>query len=186
MISKKIKDITEEEIVSALLRRDRDAVGILYDKYSAFLFGIISRIVHSAEIAEDLLQEVFVRVWENIKGYDSSKSKLITWMANISRNLAIDKIRSKEYKNSLQNQDIDNFVNVIEASGSGGFNPDHVGIKELLEKLNPEQQKLIDLVYFKGYTQSDAAKELNIPLGTVKTRLRAAIGVLRKVFNVSE
>lgn len=158
---------------------------MLYDKYSAFLFGIICRIVRSNEIAEDLLQEVFVRVWENIKGYDSSKSKLITWMANISRNLAIDKIRSKEYKNSMQNQDIDNYVNVIEDGSSGGFNPDHVGLKELLEELSPEQQKLIDLVYFRGYTQSDAAKELNIPLGTLKTRLRAAIGVLRKIFKVS-
>jgi RNA polymerase sigma-70 factor (ECF subfamily) len=103
-------------------------------------------------------------------------------MANIARNLAIDKIRSKEYKNQLQNQDISDYVNIIEDSSSSGFNPEHIGVKEMLEKLQPEHRILVDLVYFQGYTQADAAKELGIPLGTVKTRIRSAINILREFF----
>ena len=180
--TKRLNEITEEEIVSALIAKDRNAVGVLYDKYSSFLFGIIQRIVHSDEIAEDLLQEAFVRIWQNISGYDRNKAKLITWMANICRNLAIDKIRSKDYKNTLQNQDIENYVNLIEDNAGSGFNPDNIGVKEMLEKLTPEQRVIIDMVYFKGFTQNDAAKELGIPLGTVKTRIRAAVNHLRSIF----
>lgn len=182
MLNKRLKDITEEEIVSALIKKDRDAVGILYDKYSSFLFGLIHRIVHSEEVAEDVLQEAFVKIWQNISGYDVSKAKLITWMANICRNLAIDKIRSKDYKNTQQNQDIENYVNLIEDDRSGSFNPEHIGVKEMLEKLTPEQRAIIELVYFKGYTQNDASKELAIPLGTVKTRIRSAINTLRSLY----
>jgi RNA polymerase sigma-70 factor (ECF subfamily) len=182
LLNRKPKDITEEELISALKSKDREAVAILYDRYSSFLFGLINRIVHSEQIAEDLLQEVFVRIWKNINSYDSTKAKLVTWMANIARNLSIDKIRSKEYKNSLQNHDIADYVNIIKDSGSGSFNPEHIGVKEMLDKLEPEYRKLIDLVYFKGYTQADAAKELGIPLGTVKTRIRTAIIKLREIF----
>lgn len=185
MLSKRLKDVTEDEIISALKSKDRNAVGLLYDKYSSFLFGLIHKIVHSEEVAEDVLQEAFVKIWKNIATYDKSKAKLITWMANICRNLAIDKIRSKEYKNTQQNQDIENYVNSIEDDSGGAFNPEHIGVKEMLDKLVPEQKILLELVYFKGYTQSDAAKELNIPLGTVKTRIRAAINHLRSVFRTT-
>jgi RNA polymerase sigma-70 factor (ECF subfamily) len=140
---------------------------------------LIYRIVHSQGIAEDLLQEVFVKIWSNISSYDSAKAKLVTWMANIARNLAIDKIRSKDYKNALENRDIWDFVNIIEAPG---INTDQIGVKEMLNSLTDEQRKLIDIIYFEGYTQADAAKELGIPLGTVKTRLRAAILKLREIY----
>jgi len=179
LLNKRPKDITEDELISALKAKNREAVGILYDRYSGFLFGLIHRIVHSEQTAEDILQEVFVKIWKNIDSYDSAKAKLVTWMAIIARNLSIDKIRSKEYKNALQNHDIEDYVNNIEDSA---FNPDHIGVKEMLEKLGPEYKKIIDLVYFKGYTQADAAKELGIPLGTVKTRIRSAILKLREIY----
>lgn len=183
-MSRNLKEITEKEIIDALRSGRRDAVGILYDKYSSLLYGIIYRIVHSDEIAEDLLQEVFVKVWKNIQNYDESKAKLVTWMGNIARNLAIDKIRSKDYKNSLQNQDIADFVNIIEDNpGAEEFNPDFIGVKEMLDKLQPEHKVLVDLIYFGGLTQADAAKKLGIPLGTVKTRIRSAINNLRRIFS---
>jgi RNA polymerase sigma factor (sigma-70 family) len=181
-LRKRLQDITEEEIVSALKNRNRDAMGIVYDKYSSFLFGLIFKIVHSEEIAEDILQEVYVKIWKNIDSFDSKKAKFITWIANITRNLSIDKIRSKEYKNQLQNHDIEDYVNIIEDSSASGFNPEHIGVREMLEKLQPEQKALIDLVYFQGYTQADAAEKLGIPLGTVKTRIRSAINNLREIF----
>ena len=182
MIKRKLKDITDEELVSSLISKDRDAMGILYDKYSGFLFGVISRIIQNESTAEDVLQEAFVKIWKNILSYDQNKGKLITWMANISRNLAIDKIRSKGYKNSKQNQDIENYVNIIEDKRNDTFKPENIGVREMLEKLLPEQKIIIDMVYFQGYTQSDVSEKLGIPLGTVKTRIRSAISHLRKLF----
>ena len=177
----KLQEITEEQLTAALKNKNRDAVGILYDKYSSLLFGIIARIVKSDETAEDLLQEVFVKVWKNIDSYDSRKAKLVTWMGNIARNLAIDKIRSKDYKNSQQNHDIEDYVSIIEDSPSG-FNPDNIGVKEMLEKLTEEHRILIDMVYFQGYTQAETSEKLGIPLGTVKTRIRSAINNLRNIY----
>ncbi|HMT10224.1 MAG TPA: sigma-70 family RNA polymerase sigma factor [Ignavibacteria bacterium] len=154
----------------------------MYDKYSAFLYGIIVRIVHSEETAEDVMQEVFVKIWKNIGSFDPEKAKLVTWIGNIARNLAIDKIRSKEYKNSLQNHDIEDYVNIIEESPSSAFNPEHIGVKEMLEKLTPEHRVLIDMVYFQGYTQAEVSVKLGIPLGTVKTRIRSALINLRNIY----
>ena len=178
----RLQEITEEQIVAALKQKSRDAVGILYDKYSSLLFGIIARIVKSDETAEDLLQEVFVKVWKNIDSYDPAKAKLVTWMGNIARNLAIDKIRSKDYKNSQQNHDIEDYVNTIEENPSSSFNPDHIGVKEMIEKLAPEHRILIDMVYFQGFTQAETAEKLGVPLGTVKTRIRTAINNLRDIY----
>ncbi len=182
MLRKKTADLTEDDIVSALKSKERDAMGIIYDRYSSFLYGLIYKIVHSEEIAEDVLQEAFVKIWKNIDSYDNKKAKFITWIANITRNLSIDKIRSKEYKNQLQNHDIADYVNIIEESPDIGFNPDFIGVKEMIQKLQPEQKVLIELVYFQGYTQADAAEKLGIPLGTVKTRIRSAINNLRGIF----
>ncbi len=178
----KLQEITEEQLTAALKSKNRDAVGILYDKYSSLLFGIIARIVKSDETAEDLLQEVFVKIWKNIDSYDPAKAKLVTWMGNIARNLAIDKIRSKDYKKSKQNHDIEDYVNIIEESPSSGFNPEHIGVKEMIDILTPEHRVLIELVYFQGYTQAETSEKLGIPLGTVKTRIRSAINNLRNIY----
>ncbi|HXI01069.1 MAG TPA: sigma-70 family RNA polymerase sigma factor [Sphingobacteriaceae bacterium] len=181
-LKRKIK-LTESELLTALEGRERIASEALYDMYSASLYGVIHRIIQSEEIAEDLLQDTFVKIWNSFPSFDSSKGRLFTWMVNIARNLAIDKIRSKEFRNQSKNQDIENSVNSIDTYKATFINPDTVGVKELVEKLKPEQKTILDLVYFKGYTHVEASEELGIPLGTVKTRLRMAILSLRGYFN---
>ena len=104
-------------------------------------------------------------------------------MVNIARNLSIDKIRSKDFRNQNKNQDIENTVNSIDEQKNTVYKPELLGIKDLVETLRPEQKLILDLVYFKGYTHVETANELGIPLGTVKTRLRMAIQELRKHFN---
>jgi RNA polymerase sigma factor (sigma-70 family) len=175
--------IEEEELVRLLSTQDKKAVGILYDNYSTALYGVIHRIVQSEEIAEDTLQEAFVKIWKTFGMYDSSKGRLFTWIMNIARNLAIDKVRSKDFINSSKNQSIDNIVSFIDLDNNHVPNPDTIGIRELLKKLTPEQKMIIDLLYFKGYTQAEVAEKLNMPLGTVKTRTRLAINTLRKEFD---
>lgn len=181
-LAKKIS-LTEEELVSALKGRDSIAIQALYDMYSGALLGVISRIIQHTEVAEDLLQETFIKIWNSTGSYDPSKGRLFTWMINIARNLAIDKLRSKDFKNSGKNQDIENNVDFIDAQKEITFNADALGVKDLVSTLKPEFNAVLDMVYFKGYTHVEAAEELNLPLGTVKTRIRMAILELRKNFN---
>lgn len=180
--TKKIS-LSEEELVNALKKQETIAIKALYDMYSGALLGVISRIVIHSEVAEDLLQETFVKIWNSAPSYDSSKGRLFTWMMNIARNLSIDKLRSKDFKNSNKNQDIENNVDFIDEQKKVTFNADTLGLKELVTQLKPEFKNVLDMVYFKGYTHVEAAEELNLPLGTVKTRVRMAILALRKNFN---
>ena len=163
--------------------QDTLAIQALYDMYSVALLGVISRVIQHTEVAEDLLQETFIKIWNSAGSYDNSKGRLFTWMMNIARNLSIDKLRSKDFKNSNKNQDIENNVDFIDAQKEITFNADLLGIKDLVTSLKPEFKTVLDLVYFKGYTHVEAAEELELPLGTVKTRIRMGIMELRKNFN---
>jgi RNA polymerase sigma factor (sigma-70 family) len=174
--------ISEEELISLLVGRDMKGMEILYDNYSAALYGIIYRIIQNDKIAEDVLQDAFLKIWNNFSQYDSSKGRLFTWMVNIARNQAIDKVRSKDFVNHSKNQQLDKTVSFIDTSRQFSYNPDTIGIKEMVNKLDAEYRQIIDLIFFEGYSQSEAAEKLNIPLGTVKTRSRAAIMKLRQQF----
>ncbi|MFD2247964.1 RNA polymerase sigma factor [Pontibacter ruber] len=172
--------ITEEALVARLRSRDSSVVSVLYDMYSPALYGVVLQIVKVEEIAEDVLQDAFVKIWGSFDRYDESKGRLFTWMINICRNLAIDKIRSKEYR-------MRGSMDGLEYNGQVGFateafNPEHIDIREVLEKLNPDQKQIIDLMYFEGLTQSEIAENYNIPLGTVKTRARSAVKFLSRLF----
>lgn len=151
--------------------------------YSGALFGVISRIILQTEVAEDVLQETFMKIWKSSDSYDAGKGRLFTWMMNIARNLAIDKLRSKDFKNANKNQDIENNVDFIDSQKEVTFNADAIGLKDMVTSLKPEFNLVLDMVYFKGYTHVEAAEELDLPLGTVKTRIRMAIMELRKNFN---
>jgi len=175
------KILPEDELVGLIKNEPSTGIAHLYDQYSPALFGIITKIVEEQETAEDLLQEVFVKIWKNIQSYDKSKGKLFTWMLNIARNSAIDKLRSKDYQKSDKVQSIDKSVYNINKTHSITNNIDHIGLAKFVEQLKPEHQTIIDLLYFKGYTQSEAAEELAIPLGTVKTRVKIAITQLKKI-----
>jgi RNA polymerase sigma factor (sigma-70 family) len=175
--------LSEEELILALRRREKVAAEALYDMYSAALFGVISRIVNDEATAEDVLQETFIKIWNSFSGYSAERGRLFTWMINIARNLAIDKVRSKDFKNQSKNQELENNVTFIDEQKNTVYNPDLLGLKDLVGTLRPEQKLILDLIYFKGYTHVEAAEELGIPLGTVKTRLRMAIQQLRTHFN---
>jgi RNA polymerase sigma factor (sigma-70 family) len=173
--------LPEEELVKRLSNRDKQAFSYLYDNYSSALYGVIFRIVQDEEISQDVLQEAFVKIWHNFTSYDKEKGRLFTWMVNLARNLSIDKVRSKDFRNHSQNLSVDNAVNYIDGKKNTSFNPDHIGLKEILNKLKPDQREIIDLVYFMGYTQAETAEKLMIPIGTVKTKIRNAIIQLREI-----
>lgn len=148
-----------------------------YDRYSAALYGVILRIVRREEDAQDVLQEGMVKIWHSFQSYDASKGRLFTWVLNVCRNLAIDKIRSRQYRVSSHSQPLDESP-AERQPAQDSFRPEHIGLRELTHQLNPDQKQIVDLLYFGGYTQSEVAEELNLPLGTVKTRARAALRFL--------
>lgn len=176
---------SEPELIALLKRGEESAYGYLYDHYAATLYGVILQVVPQQEVAEDVLQEVFVKIYRNIDQYEASKGRLYTWMLHIARNTAIDTIRSKEFKKSRKIRELKESVNANAAKKSVTPYVDHLGLDKVLSALNEDQQKIIDLAYFKGYTQEEISKELQLPLGTVKTRVRNALIQLRKLLNIS-
>lgn len=172
---------TEAELLEGLQAHDEQAFGFLYDHYSKALFSIILQIIPQPELAEDVLQEVFVKIWQNIKSYDATKGRLYTWMLNITRNHTIDKTRSKDFNYRAKTTELSE--NVYNNKPGVDAKMDDVGLKKTLGKLPEENRKLLDLAYYQGYTQEEISKMLNIPLGTVKTRLRATIIQLRKILS---
>jgi RNA polymerase sigma factor (sigma-70 family) len=172
---------SEEELVVQLQNRDQQAFAYLYDNYAGALNGIIYRLVEDKELAEDILQEAFVKIWNNFSSYDTNKGRLFTWMLNLTRNLTIDTLRSKGYKKQSKISSDENSVSNYADSGAVSEKFDALGIRKQLSNLKPEQRSIIDMAYFNGYTQDEISKEMGIPLGTVKTRMRSAILELRKM-----
>ncbi len=171
----------ERELVFLLKEKNNNAFSYLYDNYSTALYSIIRQIINDNELANDVLQEVFINIWRRIETYDPSKGRLFTWMLNIARNASIDTLRSKNYQNSQKNQELPDDVN----NSSPGFqfmpaNIDNIGLRKILEKLKPEHRVLIELAYFKGYTHEEISQIENVPLGTVKTRIRNALLQLKE------
>lgn len=137
------------------------------------------RIVQKQEVAEEILQDVFLRIWERFDSYDERKGRLFTWIVNIARNQSIDKIRSKEINKEKKTSGIDYSVSRIEQTEKVEQHTEDIGIKDSLKCLPEDQCFIVEYLYFRGYTQQEVSKEFNIPLGTVKTRLRLAMQKLR-------
>jgi RNA polymerase sigma factor (sigma-70 family) len=171
--------ITEADLVSRLKAKDRLALEYLYDHYSGALYGVVFRVIPREDIAEEVLQDVFLKAWDKIEQYDSSKGKLFTWLLNIARNQAIDKTRSKEINKELKTGGIEKLVNKVDRQKYEEQDTEAIGVREILKKLPEEQQFVMEHLYFKGYTQSELAEEFDIPLGTIKTRTRMALQQLR-------
>lgn len=176
----KAKKYTEEFLYSALRSKSKTAFEYLYDNYSPALYGVIFNILKSEEASNDALQEVFVKIWNNFDSYDPERSRMYTWMMNIARNHSIDKLRSKAMKGDRELKNDKNFISNNYTVSSPFI--DGIGLKKLVDDLEKEQKDIIELLYFQGFTQVETAEELNIPLGTVKSRVRLAMNKLRKQF----
>jgi RNA polymerase sigma-70 factor (ECF subfamily) len=171
---------SEDELVSLLLQKDQQAFSYLYDNYAGALNAVIYRMVEDKGIAEDILQEAFIKIWNNFSSYDKSKGRLFTWMLNITKNLSIDTVRSKGFKNQSKILGDENSVTNLQDVSMSADRFDAVGLRKQVANLKTEYKTIIDMAYFSGFTQDEISKHLGIPLGTVKTRMRAAMQELRK------
>lgn len=174
---------TEAELVQGLKARDQKIFSYVYDQYSPALYGVIVKVLNNDSTAGDVLQEVFLKIWRHLDQYDETKGRLFTWMLNIARNTAIDVLRSKAHKLEQKIRNIQDDVHVNDSLIAVQPSTDYLGFSRILEKLTKEQRTLIDLAYYKGCTQEEIARVMEIPLGTVKTRMRNAINQLRTILN---
>ena len=176
----KNETISPDQLLSLLMNRDEKGFNYLYRNYSGALYGVIIRIVRYEEEANEVLQDVFVKIWNSIKSFDDKKASLYTWMLNIARNSAIDRLKSKSFQNDLQNQSIPDFVSDgVGLSTEQNHEFNEVG--KMVNTLREDYRILINKAYFGGLTQEEIAEELQIPLGTVKTRTRAALLELKEI-----
>ncbi len=170
----------ESNIVALLKQRDKEAIELLYEHYSPALYGMILRIIPNEALAQEVLQDVFVKIWNNADKYDADKGKLFTWLAQIARNAAKDALRSSQYK---QDAKTDSLADNVGNDSSLSHNPriTDSGLRKTIDGLDEKYREIIDLLYFQGYSHSEAAKKLDIPIGTLKSRVRKAILELRKI-----
>lgn len=171
-------DTATSELLELIRQRSAKGFELLYDRYSDALYSIINRIVANAATAEDLLQDTFVKIWKNINSYDEVKGSFYTWMLNIARFTSIDHLRTKQYRNQL----ITGPEEVLEYEPNANKsipNMEHLGLRASVHKMELKYRQVIDIIYFYGYTYEETAEILDIPVGTVKTRARKAIQLLR-------
>ncbi len=174
---------SEEELILLLKQQSREGFNYLYRQYGAVLYGIINKVVYDEQTAQDVLQDVFVKIWNNIEQYNPQKGRLYTWMINIARNASIDKLRSKGEIMKGKIRTGDDVVNNLHEGMKTEQATDTIGLRKMVAGLKPEYEAIITLAYFKGFTLDEISKALEMPLGTVKTRMRAAIHQLREIFN---
>jgi RNA polymerase sigma-70 factor, ECF subfamily len=171
----------DADLVLRLQRRDPQALADLYDRYGRLVFSLILRVVRDTGIAEDLVQETFLRVWNRVQGFEAGKGTIGPWLLAVARNRAIDYLRSAggRERNALELED-----NIYPALASDMeqsiLNSDRIRlVKAAMDKLSPNQRQAIELAYFEGLSQSEMAERMGQPLGTVKTWVRTALRSLR-------
>ena len=168
-----------EQLVVRFQNKDEKAFETLYNMYSESMHGVIFNIVRDQDIAEEVMQDVFIKAWHKADSYNAQKGRFFTWLLNIARNAAIDKTRSKSFKKKKQNLNADFFVDIIETPDSLDKSTDAIGIAKFVKKLAEKCKAVIELLYIKGFTQQEASEALDMPIGTIKTRNRNCIQELR-------
>ena len=161
-------------LLKALKEGDKEALSSLYDKYSPALFGVIIRICRKKDLAEDILQETFLKIWEKSDAYDPEKGKFYTWAYRIARNKAINALRNRGYL--IQNEDLSVYK---ERADDEKEEFEFEKLDGSLSKLEGHHQKAIQLIYYQGLTHREAHKVMDVPLGTFKSYVRQALKELR-------
>jgi len=171
----------DADLVVRLQRRDAQALAELYDRYGRLVYSLILRVVRDTGIAEDLVQETFIRIWNRVQAFDAQKGSIGPWLLAVARNRAIDYLRSAggRERNAVEFEEIDHPSLYTDMEPGILASEKARVVKAAVQKLSANQRQVIELAYFEGLSQTEMAERMGQPLGTVKTWVRAALKTLR-------
>jgi len=171
----------DTNLVERMQGRDPRALAELYDRYGRVVYALILRVVRDPGIAEDLVQETFLRVWNRVHGFDAQKGSIGPWLLAVARNRAIDYLRSAggRERNSVEYEETDHPALYTDMEKDILASDKARVVKSAMDKLSPNQRQVIELAYFEGLSQTEMAERMGQPLGTVKTWVRSALKNLR-------
>jgi RNA polymerase sigma-70 factor (ECF subfamily) len=179
------KGLDDEELMERILHRDLQAFRVLYERYGSLVYSTCLRIVRDAQIAEDMVQEIFLRIWRRPESYLPQRGRFVTWLTSVTRNRAVDEIRSRNRR--FRHETASPEEQEREVPSAERMDPALTAelkdqrrlILAALERIPREQREVIELAYFGGFTQQEISERLSQPLGTVKTRIRLGMQKLR-------
>ena len=174
---------TDRQLVRAVAEGSSDALGQLYDRHAAAVFGLARRVLMRAEDAEEIVQDVFAQVWRDASRYMADRATVAGWIMVLTRTRAIDRLRARRARPDQGATESSATLPLREP----GLDPEQVAVtaddgrivRRALDELPENQRQLVELAYYEGMTHSEIAERTGVPLGTVKTRLRAAMATLR-------
>ena len=176
---------SDEMLVARISRRDVRAIEAMYDRYGDIVYSVSLRVVGDVQLAEDVAQEVFLRLWRKPDQFDQSRGRFLTWLLSVARNRAIDERRSRgrrtkhETLPGIESEQMFSVASGDDPENSAVVGEDRAMVRRALLSLPPEQRLAIELAYFGGFTQLEIARGLRQPLGTIKTRIRLGLQKLR-------
>jgi RNA polymerase sigma factor (sigma-70 family) len=183
-----LNDVADDrQLMQLIMQKDPAALERLYDRYERVIYSFAYRIVKDSMAAEEVMQELFLRIWKNAEHFDPDKGRLSTWMFTVTRNIAIDHLRKRSSRMPQQTVESEELYQIQD---NGTMTEDRVEmqmigeqVREALQQLSKDQQQVMDMIYYQGLTQQEVAQLAAIPLGTVKSRVRLAMKQLQKQLN---
>ncbi len=175
---------SDNDLLHAVARGDESALAACYDRYRLILFGLVLRILNDRQEAEDVLQEVFVQVWQRAGDFDEARGRAFTWLVTIARSRALDRLRAAGSRARIVDEAARQSTDEVSDAGLDALKSETGTIvRNALAELADEQRKVLLLTYFEGLTQTEIAERLGDPLGTVKTRIRSGLIKLRELLS---
>ena len=179
--------VSDSQLFTEIVAKKTWALSTLYDRYSAHLFGLAVKILNDQQLAEDVLQDLFLYLWNNSDKFSQSRGNAFSWVTIICRNRCIDQLRSKQRKtqsSGLMNEEIVRNITIDESESPFeivSYNEKQKQVSGALQQLPEEQRRPIEMAYFEGLSQTEISAELQQPLGTIKTRMRLGMQKLRNL-----
>jgi RNA polymerase sigma-70 factor, ECF subfamily len=182
----------DEALLARVAKSDSQALALLYERYARLVYSLALRILNNGELAEDIVQETFWRVWRRSETFRTGRGSVVGWISGIARNLSIDELRRQRTRpnevrdteaNPVLREMVDGRMDVV---GVALENERRRLIAAALQQMTAEQRQAIELAYFGGLSQSEIAERLHSPIGTIKTRIRSGLRKLHEILTAQQ